>query len=232
MENLIRVLKRLAQQYPLGDYFDWEIPADCPLVFPDTISSQYAKNIYLKHHFKDKAPESDSLISKYWIIQSWGGIRSFKSNERNDSLLIKLDSELKACKLTRPTFSVISSISKVASFMNYNEYAIYDSRVIYSLNWLLFKHTNETSLYPQPSGRNAELAKFDLTTIFNLSHKNVSMKSHKTAYFEYCSLMKALAKEVYGQPEPYHVEMLLFLIATKYIVFDISDSIILTLEKT
>ncbi len=116
--------------------------------------------------------------------------------------------------------------------MNHNEYAIYDSRVIYSLNWLLFKYTNETSLYPQPSGRNAELAKYDLTTIFNLSSKSIVLKSHKTAYFEYCSLMKVLARKVYGKAEPYHVEMLLFQIATSHIVPDISNSIMLTLEKT
>lgn len=231
LESLTKVLKTLAQAYPLTEFFDWDIPESCPLTFPNNLSNQYERNIYLKHHYKDHIAAGDSLDSKYWIIQNWGGIRSFKSNERNDSLLKKLDSELKACKLTRPTFSVISSISKVASFINHNEYAIYDSRVIYSLNWLLFKHTNTTSLYPQPSGRNAELAKFDLVTIFNLSNKNISLKSHKTAYFDYCSLMKDLSKEVYGRPEPYHVEMLLFLIATKHIVSDISDSINLTLER-
>lgn len=73
LENLTRILKTLAQAYPLTKYFDWDIPENCPLIFPDNLSNQYERNIYLKHHYKDYIPTDDSLESKYWIIQSWGG---------------------------------------------------------------------------------------------------------------------------------------------------------------
>jgi hypothetical protein len=105
-----------------------------------------------------------------------------------------------------------------AGLINPNEYAIYDSRAVYSLNWLLFNFVDETELYPQPSGRNPKLSQFDLSTIFNLTGRGVTYISHKTAYFEYCDLLKSLSKEVYGDDKPYKIEMLLFLIAPTKII--------------
>lgn len=77
------------------------------------------------------------------------------------------------------------------------------------------------NLFPQPLGRNAELADIDANTLMKRSGKKFTVRSHKTAYFEYCDLMKKLAKEALKQDRPYYVEMLLFAAAPKYIVEDI-----------
>lgn len=230
MSDLVDVLTTLSKRYPLRESYSWELPADCPLVIPDSLGSQFDRNIYLKHHLS-RLLTKEHLVNRYWVIQEWGGIRSLKKNARNDNLLLKLDSELEKGQLTRPTFSVISSLSKVASFINHSDYVIYDSRVIYSLNWLLFKHTNEVQFFPQPSGRNADLVQFNLNTIFNLSGREANYISHKLAYHEYCSLLKELAVEVYGKSEPYLVEMLLFAIAPSYVVNDIKSSLSLVVRR-
>jgi hypothetical protein len=173
------------------------------------------------------AIEADaSLTTHYWIIQKWGGIGSFKKNDRNDKKIVKFLAELNQGKLTKPTFECISSLSKVASFLDPENYVIYDSRVIYTLNWLLFNLENGATLFPQPNGRSSDLAKFDMQTIFRLSKKKVNYKSHKDAYHDYCSLIKKLNKGVFGEnSKPYLLEMLLFMIAPTWTVSSIEKSV-------
>ena len=217
MNTLIKKLKELSVQIPLENNFDWEFPLS-PIIIPKNINNTYCKNIYLKENFNVLLENDLSLKNHYWIIQEWGGIKSLKQNDRNNEKINKFKKQLPTKTLTKEIFNLISSFSKLASFIDHNEYAIYDSRAIYSLNWLLFNFTNKTELYPQPSGRNPKLSQYDLATIFNLTSKNIIYKSYKTAYFEYCELLKFLSKEVYGNDKPYKIEMLLFLIAPTKII--------------
>ncbi|QDF68525.1 hypothetical protein FJQ87_10630 [Shewanella sp. SNU WT4] len=139
--------------------------------------------------------------------------------------------ELNKGKLTKKTFDAISSVSKIASFMQPDKYAVYDSRVIYSLNWLLFNYANSQSMFPQPVGRNLELVKYDMQTIFRLSGRNVEYISHKIAFQEYCALVKDLSVRVYGEgSKPYMVEMLLFMIAPTWIVSEIARSVTVSIN--
>ena len=229
MDKLMKRLKELSTQVPLEENFDWEFPIS-PIKIPENINSAYLKNIYLKENL-NKVLENDlNLKNHYWIIQEWGGIKSFKQNDKNDEKINKFKKQLSAGKLTKEIFSLISSFSKLASFINPNEYAIYDSRAIYSLNWLLFNFTNEQELYPQPSGRNPKLAQYDLPTIVRLSKKGNTYKSHKTAYCEYCKLLKYLSKEVFNDNKPYKIEMLLFIIAPTKIIECIENKTKLIIE--
>ena len=229
MDKLIKRLKELSIQVPLEENFDWEFPIS-PIAIPENIDGTYLKNIYLKENFHKVLQNDLNLENHYWIIQEWGGIKSLKQNDRNDEKINKFKKQLPTEKLTKEIFSLISSFSKLASFINPNKYAIYDSRAIYSLNWLLFNFTDETELYPQPSGRNPKLSQYDLSTIFNLSNKNITYKSHKTAYFEYCELLKFLSKEVYDENKPYKIEMLLFLIAPTKIIECIEKKTTITIS--
>jgi hypothetical protein len=229
MDKLIKRLKELSVSEPLEEKFDWEFPRS-PIEIPENISGTYFKNIYLKENFTKVLQNDLNLENHYWIIQEWGGIKSLKQNDRNNEKINKFKKQLTAGKLTKEIFSLISSLSKLASFIDPNKYAIYDSRAIYSLNWLLFNFTNEQELYPQPSGRNPKLSQYDLSTIFNLTNMNITYKSYKTAYFEYCELLKILSKEVYGEDKPYKVEMLLFLIAPTKIIECIEKNTTITIN--
>ncbi|GAA0828497.1 hypothetical protein GCM10009112_08960 [Marinomonas arenicola] len=230
MDTLINVLQKYANDTLLKENFEWNIPDDCPLKIPNDISDVYLRNIFLKENLHTLLSSERSLENRYWVIQKWGGVRSLKATDRNNLILNKLDSELEKGILTKPTFSIISSTSKVASFLDHRQYAIYDSRVIYALNWLLFKYTNQTEFYPQPSGRSSDLAKYEFSTILNLSGKSYTWKSHKTAYHEYCNLMKEFSLKIYKNRTPYLVEMLLFIIAPKQIVSDIKNSVSLNIS--
>jgi hypothetical protein len=225
MKLLIKKLHEISEKYSIEDNFVWDIPKDCPLFIPDDITNNFQKNIYLKENLHTFLEQDVTLDGYYWIIQEWGGIKSLKKNNKNNEKLIKFKQQLKTGKLTKETFGLISSFSKVASFLEPAQYAIYDSRVIYSLNWLIFRYLDNKIFFPQPIGRSSALAKYDMQTIFRLSKLNYEYKSHKTAFFEYCSLLSKLSKAIYGNGKLYNVEMLLFLIAPEYIVNDIEKSI-------
>ena len=230
MQKLISVLKELSVKHGVKNY-KWEIPKSCPLKIPSDIISNFDQNIYLKEHMHTLLNQIDCLSIYYWIIQEWGGISSFKRKDVNDAKILKFLDELKNRSLTKVSFDRISSFSKIASFMQPNEYVIYDSRVIYSLNWLLFNYAPELELFSQPQSRNSELVKYDMQTIFRLSGRKHIYRSHKTAYQEYCKLMKALSVEVYGQDsQPYLLEMLLFDIAPEHIVKDIEKTVNLKID--
>lgn len=224
MDNLVDKLKQISAEYPL-EMFDWAIPDSCPIDIPDDKLSAYEENIYLKENFHSVLTNDSDLSSHYWLIQQWGGIGSFKKGERNDLRIRKFISDLSTGKLTRDSFDCISSLSKIASFLDPEKYVIYDSRVIYSLNWLLFNYSNVRSLYPQPIGRSASLAQYDMQTIFRLTKKQYEYISHKNAFHDYCSLVRKLSPLVFGKnANPYKLEMLLFLIAPTWIIENIKET--------
>lgn len=232
MSNLIDALKKIAKESPLNQY-EWGFPTDCPIDIPAEYKDSYLQNIYLKDNFREKILGDDSLDSHYWVIQNWGGIGSFRRNERNDLRIKKFLDELNKGTLTRNSFECISSLSKVASFINPDEYAIYDSRAIYTLNWLLFNHSESSKLFRQPIGRSANLSKYDMETIFNLTKREFNFLSHKEAFHSYCGLVKHFACEIYGPgSKPYLAEMLLFMVAPTRIIKEIEDTVSLTITKT
>lgn len=231
MTELIEILKKISHKLPL-EKSDWQFPNDCPIIIPDYMVNNYSKNIYLKNNFYNpQLIYEEALSNYYWLIQVWGGIASFRRNERNDILISKFIAQLSKGNLTKETFARISSLSKIASFITPNKYSIYDSRAIYALNWLLFNHT-ELPLFPQPPGRSAELSKYDMQTIFRLSKREFEYVSYKHAYHSYCELLKELTSKVFEEEAiPYKVEMLLFMIAPTIIIEDIKASVSLTIKN-
>lgn len=234
MQVLVDQIKRLEEQHPVRG-FHWEIPTPCPLPIPKSLTDNFKRNVYLKQNFARLLSNISNLDNHYWIIREWGKIRSFKRDVKgkNDARIIKFTSELAKGRLTRKSFDVIASLSKVASFSNAAQYAIYDSRAVYTLNWLLHKWDRSRPLFPQPLGRNADISQLDQRTIFSLSGRGVTYVSHKTAYHEYCTLLRQLAEAVHGKGKPpYLVEMLLFRIAPTWTINDMKKSISLTIADS
>ncbi len=230
MDSFVKKLKKLADEYPLEN-FEWDIPSNCPIQIPAECNSGFLKNIYLKENFHKTISKDQTLASHYWSIQDWGGIGSFKKNDKNDLRIRTFLGQLEKNALTKNTFECISSLSKVASFVNPDKYAIYDSRAIYAINWLLFNHSSSAELFPQPSGRSAELSKYDMQTIFRLTKRQFSYRSHKVAFHQYCGLLKELTPQVFDKnSKPYKVEMLLFMIAPTQIVSQIESSVSLEID--
>jgi hypothetical protein len=118
----------------------------------------------------------------------------------------------------------------LSSFWEPRKFAIYDSRAVFSLNWIIFRFSKSKQLFPQPVGRNTVVSKYDARTLFTLSGKDHQYRSHKTAYHDYCALLQDLSKEVYGTRKPYFIEMLLFLAAPTRIIEDIEGTVTVTID--
>ena len=154
-KRLVAAVRSLAAVVRVEESYDWGVPADCPVAVPDHLSTPYEQNRYLKSALEPGLHSDSDFSAHYWVIKEWGGIRSFKVNKSNNEKIRTFRRELEKGRLTRPTFNVISSLSKLASFWNHEQYAIYDSRAVFALNWLLIKHIPKAKLlFPQPQGRN------------------------------------------------------------------------------
>ncbi|HEZ3996741.1 TPA: hypothetical protein WID01_000128 [Neisseria meningitidis] len=222
MEGLINALKYLAEHEPI-DNFEEIRTRNSPIELPSGLSN-FEQNIFLKENLSPKLQNDDSLKTHYWIIREWGGIKSFKQSAENSQLIRQFLSELNSGKLSSGLLK-ISSLSKLASFINCERFAIYDSRAIFSLNWLLFKFTN-ADLFFQPQGRNRELEIRNMNVLFHFSDIKPNYRKPDVSFHQYCGLLQDLAKQVYGkQAKPYHIEMLLFKIATTWICADMDQLI-------
>jgi hypothetical protein len=228
MSMLLEKIRELSEQYSIEDS-EWEIPKDCPVNIPVSEITGFKKNVYLKEHLREILKGDESLKTHYWIIQKWGGIGSFKEGEKNNKRIEKFVNELSLGRLTKDNFNCISSLSKVASFLEPDKYVIYDSRVIYALNWLIFNFSNSKKLFPQPVGRSSALAQYDMQTIFRLAGAEIEYYSHTEAFHEYCKLIKLLSPK---DTPPYLLEMFIFMIAPTWVIQDIQNSVTLTISST
>jgi hypothetical protein len=103
--------------------------------------------------------EQRNRIAK-WIVADWGGIKSGKlgpdGSDSATSLIAAIDKAEDDSKHGKDKFDFnrIASWSKFLAFKSPEEFAIYDARVIYSLNWLLYQCDAEKYL-PMPTGQNS-----------------------------------------------------------------------------
>jgi hypothetical protein len=227
---MIEHLTEMAKAIPLETAYRWELPANVPIEIPASITGLFSQNVYLKENLAPVLEQDNDLTTHYWVVRDWGRIRPFKKCDRNDALIRTFKTEIPKGKLTRPSFESISSLSKLSSFWEAPRYAIYDSRAVFSLNWIIFRYSKDKRLFPQPAGRNAAISKYDIETLFTLSGIDHQYRSHTTAYHEYCSLLQDLSEQIYGSRKPYFAEMLLFLAADTKIIEDIKRSVTVTID--
>jgi hypothetical protein len=230
--KLKTMLREYAATNRLEEKFSWDFSVEA--LPPEVVTSlpkgnAFEKNIALKHCLTGYLGRDDYPI-EYWIIRTWGGIKGFRRDAKNNNKIRELYSQLKQCSFSRDIFEVISSLSKVASFFNPNAYAIYDSRAIFSLNWLLLKSGAIDNFFHMPSGRNREITKYDMETIIRLKcgDKPDLFLDNKIAYFKYCNLLKELSPNIWEdnqrKTKPFYLEMLLFILGPGEIVNDIKGS--------
>jgi len=210
--------------------------------------SHYEKELNIKrmlNHFL-KVTESEKISNTqfhnlcYWIIKDWGGInlKEDKVKPLIDQFLEKKDTG----------FDKIASVSKVASFMFPDEFIIYDSRVAYSLNWIILKTNAGNKYFPIPDGRSSKMISFDMNTLIHIKHANLFIPNNhddllgknkfiskrdkliylnkKEAYKCLNVLIKEISQKLWnGDMEKmqklFYTEMLLFSIADNYIFEDI-----------
>ena len=250
MDNVLEQLRKLSQEINLSNRFEWDfngdflnsIPQVGPFINNTNFHNLFERNEALKfkltEYFQNNNA-SDDL--NFWIINQWGGIKNFKNSNKNRNKINEFRNEVRNGRLTRSTFSTISSLSKLSSFWDCKNYVIYDSRVIYSLNWLILKFSEEKRYFPTPPGRSEVIAKFNIDTIIRLFHKDIIQGedlyySYKQAYHRYCDLMRKWSLKLWNdnyskrRQYPFYLEMLLFIIADKEIFEDMKKCINITIK--
>lgn len=176
-----------------------------------------------------------------WIIKDWGGILT-----ANDNDTVNLISNF--LKQDNPDFKRIASSSKVGAYLYPEQNIIYDSRVAYSLNWIILSKNAGKKYFPIPEGRNSKMSAFDLNVLIRLKKianyqpNNISdldnrlfiknLDKHlfidkKIAYSELNKLVKEINKKLWqGDTEKennlYFTDMLLFSIADREVFIDIT----------
>lgn len=269
MKNKFNVDKIVAYLEPLRDrlpeLYSWEISDDnlneLKSLQVDWSEEEKEKIEYLKGaNSYEKAIALKSLIaSRYksgkltararaelglWIIKDWGRITS--GVENNTLSLIR--------QVKQPyelLFDRVASSSKIASFMSPGECIIYDSRVVYSLNWIILSVdalNTGGKFFPVPSLRNPKLKAFDINVLIRLKYienyrlkkeaqenKRLISNQDKRLYFQknksytkLNQLIKSIHEKLWAhEPEKikklYYTEMLLFSIADKEIYDDITS---------
>jgi len=177
-------------------------------------NNEYEQNRKLKYILNNILNENiDNKLDYYnWIVKDWGGIGSFRKKIEDIDSFLK---NVKDKKIKSIQFSTISSFSKIISFIQPNDYFIYDSRVAYVLNWLLLKnYSKDNYFFIIPSGRNSDLVKYSMDTIISLFDKKNDKQFYpkRHSYFIYCDFIKVLYNKIKNPiiNDPFYFEMLLF----------------------
>lgn len=212
--------------------------------------NNFENEIHLKKIINEKLIESKkSNIELYnklclWIVKDWGGITA-----KNDEETINLSNKL--LEVDNPEFNRIASTSKIGAFFDPENKIIYDSRVAFTLNWIILSENAGNNFFPIPDGRNSKMIAFDMNVLIRLNHifnykpnninelKNKKYISNhdkiiwinsKYAYKELNKLIKEISVSLWvDDPEKqknlYYTEMLLFSIADNEIVKDITNRV-------
>jgi hypothetical protein len=202
-------------------------------------------NLKLSEYYKSNKVLFDSLC--LWIIKDWGGILTAK-----DSNTLELINDF--LKSDKPNYKRIASASKVGAYMFPEKYIIYDSRVAYSLNWIILSENAGNVFFPIPNGRNSKMAAFEMNVLIrlkNIEHyvpnKITEMDNRlyikqkdklkyipeKDSYTELNKLIKELSQKLWDSEKAkmlYYTEMLLFSIADREIFSDISSRLTLKIS--
>jgi hypothetical protein len=253
IDKIVSYLERF--KFDLHKLYTWNAKID-RLVELDTLTdeqvielnsqSPYEKEIRLKKIVGKKLLDTldnnkiifDNLC--LWIIKDWGGIST--ASDRDTLNLLK-----EFFATDKPDFNRIASASKVGAYMYPNRNVIYDSRVAYSLNWIILLQNAGQHFFPIPEGRNSKMVAFDLNVLIRLKNvanylvdnieqldnrrfiknadKNIFI-DNKDAYFELNKLIKMISQKLWkGDSEKeqylYYTEMLLFSIADREVILDI-----------
>jgi hypothetical protein len=194
------------------DWYHWEIKDNyLPKGIELSVESRINRNISLKEQLHSKWSQSDEILKgkliEYYIVR-WGGI---KGNKKETLDIYK---QSPSQELIKRGVNGISSWSKALVLHDCNKYAIFDSRVSSSLNYLqVINNTKEKILFPILPSQNNKI-KTANKHLKEISKNWVKLKNDKF-YELYLSLLNETAKEVNTNIST--LEMLLFAKATEII---------------
>jgi hypothetical protein len=224
LENITGLVDKIWAETLDYDGHEWKVPKKtdslAALVGQTKTTELYAitdtatRNVQLRTLLSPLLKDNDldiRLEAMRWVIYNWGRVRGKRGSEKSwpkqfgnyETSVIESFIEIK-------NHDRIASWSKVLAFADSTKYAIYDARVVMSLNSILDKVGHSRKFYmPSPSSDALD----DLFKILKEYVKEQNDKKRKTIkYMGYIEYMRLLHKivEVELAPNVLEVEMRLF----------------------
>lgn len=193
----------------LDENYIWPKRGDFPIYQGVTFKgSNYSKNIQLKEAFPAlwKNNDNDKFHLAKWIIKDWGGIKRNKDET--------ISNHLKITRNSNDYFPLkgVASYSKILSFIEPDNFAIYDARVAASLNGIqLLSKSKKSVLWNNLDGRNKkiELFKKTLASDSRLESLGWTKIRNDECYKHYNYILKNIL-EKFPDFRLFHLEMSLF----------------------
>lgn len=184
----------------------------------DISGNNYQKNIFLKLNSKDLWEHYGGIDLAKWIVSDWGGIRGNK-DATIQAYVDRINSKSKFGELKG-----VASYSKILSFKDPSQYAIYDARVAISINAIqLILGQKQGLAFRYLPGRNKTLKIYrnDTRTLYaTLIERGWTGMHPDDTYQQYVSLLQKMTKRLNGVAM-YELEMCLFAdaesLATKFL---------------
>lgn len=178
------------------------------------------RQIHLKHIMAEKLNgDFENWEINEWIVHEWGKIPRFQIGQHDritrfrDNLQDGFTSSL----------DNISSLSKIASFVQPSEYFVYDSRVAFAIDGILLNyHKNNPSanvcFFPIPKAQSNRKQRMELLIQQAITHP--VFIAEKDSYVFYNNLILALSRHINNGFPPCWVEMLLFELGKTHGIID------------
>ena len=178
----------------------------------------FQKNVFLKLNSKDLWEKYGGIELAKWVVSEWGGIRGNK-NSTLQSYVDRVNTGSDFGELRG-----VASYSKILSFKDPTQYAIYDARVAISINAIqLILGRNQGLAFRYLTGRNKTLQRFrdDVRTSYvTLTNNGWAGMQPDDTYHTYLTLLKEVAEHL-NSVAIYELEMCLFAdaesLATQYL---------------
>lgn len=227
--------------------FDLGVLSDGDLSDLQVVETAYEREVKIKEAVGELLREYDELQDMeefeklaLWVVRDWGGIK----RARISTLMPLLDEFI--LYDGKPSFDRVASVSKIAAYMFPERHLIYDSRVAYTLNWIILSEDAGEKFFPMPAGRNSKMTAMDISVLIRLKHmehytpKDVTElddrlyinKKDKSlfipkeeAYTTLNSLIRQVNQRLWNGEQAkylYNTEMLLFALADREVFYDIS----------
>lgn len=206
--DLINILANFWKKHgaTLETSYKWKLLTKPPIPFPEIAGeTDYQKTIRLRHALSDDWKKSDLQTRKdraLWYVKVWGGVKGNKPET-----LLEYVSQTPDEIVQSRGIRGISSWSKVLAMQDPDRYAIYDARVVFSLNLLQLESGGKLLLrYPIPVGQNPKLRAASAKLRSNTEYLEAATLPKDEVYRSYLSLLRKVSAE---RPIE-ELEMLLF----------------------
>ncbi|WP_191015658.1 hypothetical protein [Treponema zioleckii] len=237
-QKIVEKLTAFLEQKELCDWYNAPVPASlneiCSNVYGEIAKTDgnYKKNCLLKEMLPAEfrsLDENQAVNLAIWIIRKWGRInRSFKNDGPTMALAKDFIKKAKNDEDDISKLSItggISSLSKVLSFLRPEQYAICDSRVLFTLNWLICltseKNSPEIKIFTSLGSLNKDVSNAKALP----NNASICFKKYK----EYCDAVTELTEALKAKTgnsdwKFYYTEMLLFAIADSQELLNLIDN--------